>query len=112
MLEAEELAEIAETLRAIGNLDAWLDRIGDRFPRLGGLRRDVGEFSGLSTAIEGCLDSRAKMLDSASRRLAALRLEIAQVEERIQETLRSMLRSPEVRGRCAIPTSRWSAITT
>ncbi len=103
MLEAEELAEVAETLRAMGNLDAWLDRIGDRFPRLGGLRKDVGEFSGLSTAIEGCLDSRAKMLDSASRRLAALRLEIAQVEERIKETLRSMLRSPEIRRALRYP---------
>ncbi|APW63082.1 Endonuclease MutS2 [Paludisphaera borealis] len=103
MLEAEELAEVAETLRSMGNLDAWLVRIGDRFPRLGGLRQEVGEFSGVSTAIEGCLDSRAKMLDSASRRLAALRREISQVEERIQETLRSMLRSPEIRRALRYP---------
>ena len=46
MLEAEELAETVETLRAIGNLDRWLGRIGDQFPRLGGLRQGVGEFSG------------------------------------------------------------------
>src|SRR3954447_1510390 len=32
-LDAEELAETVETLRAIGNLDQWLDRIGDEFPR-------------------------------------------------------------------------------
>ena len=103
MLEAEELAEVAETLRAMGNLDAWLDRIGDRFPRLGGLRQGVGEFSGVRTAIEGCLDSRGRMLDSASRRLAALRIEIAQVEERIKEALRSMLRSPEIRRALRYP---------
>jgi DNA mismatch repair protein MutS2 len=97
VLEAEELAETVETLRAIGNLDVWLARVGDEFPRLGGLRQGVGEFSGLAVAIEGCLDSRGKVLDTASRRLSALRRDIARAQERIQETLRQMLRSPEVR---------------
>jgi DNA mismatch repair protein MutS2 len=97
MLEAEELAETAETLRALGFLDRWLAQVGDRFPRLGGLRAGVGEFSGVVTAIEGCLDNRAKVLDTASRRLSTLRREISEVEDRIQETLRRMLRSPEIK---------------
>jgi DNA mismatch repair protein MutS2 len=97
MLEAEELAETVETLRAIGDLDRWLARISDQFPRLGALRQNVGEFSGVAVAIEGCLDSRGKVIDTASRRLSALRREIGQVEERIQETLRHLLRSPDVR---------------
>ncbi len=97
VLEAEELAETVETLRAIGNLDVWLARVGDQFPRLGGLRQAVGEFSGLAVAIEGCLDNRGKVLDTASRRLAALRRDIGRAQERIQETLRQMLRSPEIR---------------
>jgi DNA mismatch repair protein MutS2 len=102
-MEAEELAETGETLRAIGELDRWLNRIGDRFPRLGGLRQGVGEFSGLGAAIDGCLDSRAKVIDTASRRLSAVRREIAQVEERIQETLRNMLRSGDVRRALRFP---------
>jgi DNA mismatch repair protein MutS2 len=97
MLEADELAGVVETLRAVANLDQWLGRVGDEFPRLGALRQGVGEFSGVATAIEGCLDSRGKVLDTASRRLSALRREIGQVEERIQETLRAMLRSPDLR---------------
>ena len=97
MLDAEELAETVETLRAIGNLDRWLDRVGDEFPRLGGLKPGVGEFSGVANAIEACLDSRGKILDTASRKLSALRREIGQVEERIQETLRRMLRSTEIK---------------
>jgi len=97
VLEPEDLAETAETLRAIGNVERWIARIDDQFPRLGGLRPGIGEFSGLVVAIEGCLDSRGKVLDTASRRLSALRREIAQVEARIQETLRQMLRSPDVR---------------
>src|SRR5208282_5843710 len=97
MLEPEELAVTAETLRALGYLDRWLTRVGEQFPRLGGLRQGVGEFSGVATAIEGCLDSRAKVLDTASRRLSLLRREIDRAEEKIQETLRLMLRSPEIK---------------
>ena len=67
------------------------------FPRLGGLKLQIGEFSGVANAIEGCLDSRGKILDTASRKLSAIRREIGQVEERIQETLRRMLRSPEMK---------------
>src|SRR5271157_1385346 len=97
MLEPEELAVTAETLRALGYLDRWLTRVGEQFPRLGGLRQGVGEFSGVATAIEGCLDSRAKVLDTASRQLSLLRREIDRAEEKIQETLRLMLRSPEIK---------------
>jgi DNA mismatch repair protein MutS2 len=96
-LAPEELAEVVEVLRAVGNVDAWLGRIGDQFPRLGGLRPSIGEFSGVANAIEGCLDSRGVILDTASRKLSAIRREIHAAEERIQETLRRMLRSPELR---------------
>jgi DNA mismatch repair protein MutS2 len=97
VLEAEELAQVGETLRAVGELDRWLDRIGDQFPRLGGMRRGVGEFAGLSAEIDSCLDRRGEILDTASRKLSAVRREIAQAKERIQETLRTLLRSPEIR---------------
>jgi DNA mismatch repair protein MutS2 len=97
VLEPEALAETVETLRAVGNLDRWLSLSGDQFPRLGGLREGVGEFSGVAAAIEGCLDDRGTVLDTASRRLSALRREIGRVKERIQQTLRQMLRSPEIK---------------
>lgn len=96
-LEADELAEVAAVLRAIADVDRWLARIGESFPGLSSLKQDVGEFSGVVAAIEGCLDSRGIILDGASRRLAEIRREIHQAEERIQETLRRMLRSPEIR---------------
>ncbi len=98
-LDAEELAEVVESVRAIGELDRWLARIGEQFPRIGGLRMTVGDFSSLANEIEGCIDSRGIVLDTASRRLAGIRAEIASTEERIRETLRQMLRSAEVR-RC------------
>ncbi|GAC1339851.1 MAG: hypothetical protein NVSMB14_05910 [Isosphaeraceae bacterium] len=96
-LEADELAEVASVLRAIADVDRWLARAGESFPRLSSLKQDVGEFSGVVLAIEGCLDSRGTVLDGASRRLTEIRREIHQVEERIQDTLRRMIRSPEIR---------------
>ena len=97
VLEPESMAETVETLRAIGNLDRWLASSGDQFPRLGGLRRGVGEFSGIVGSIEGCLDNRGTVLDTASRRLSALRREIGRLKDRIQQTLQQMLRSPEIK---------------
>jgi len=96
-LSAEELAEVVETLRAVGDLGRWLARVGEEFPRLGSLQQGVGEFAAVVNAIEACVDSRGKILDTASRKLSAIRADIAKVEERIQETLRRMLRSPELR---------------
>jgi DNA mismatch repair protein MutS2 len=96
-LTADELAEVASTLRAVAELRGWLDRLGDRFPRLGVLVHGVGEFGAVSNAIAACLDERGRVLDSASRRLAEIRREIQRIEERIQETLRRMLRMPEIR---------------
>jgi DNA mismatch repair protein MutS2 len=97
VLEAEELAATAEVLMAASALGQWLRRVSDQFPRLGGLSTGVGEFAGVHSAIASCLDARGKVLDTASRRLTVLRQELAQAEERIQETLRRMLRSPEIR---------------
>jgi DNA mismatch repair protein MutS2 len=97
LLDPDELSAIVESLKAIANLAAWLDKVGDEFPRLGGMRRDVGQFDGVANAIESCIDERGKILDTASRRLSALRREMSQVEERIKETLTRMLRSNEIK---------------
>lgn len=96
-LESEELAEAAEVLRATSNLDRWLVQVADQFPRLSSMRDTVGEFSGVANTIASCLDERGQVLDTASRRLSNLRDEMSRVDERIQETLRRMIRSPEIR---------------
>jgi DNA mismatch repair protein MutS2 len=96
-MTAEELAETFESLKAVENLSLWLERISDQFPRLGGLRIGIGQFTGVANAIESCIDSRGKILDTASRKLSEIRREVGQAEERIQETLRRMLRSSEIK---------------
>ncbi|WZO96204.1 DNA strand exchange inhibitor protein [Isosphaeraceae bacterium EP7] len=96
-LAAEELAETVETLHAVEGLGRWLKKVGEEFPRLGGMALGVGEFAGVVNAIEACLDSRGNVLDTASRRLSVIRGEIRKVEEQIQEILKRMLRSPEIK---------------
>jgi len=96
-LTAEELAETVAVLRSVGYLREWLDRIANQFPRLGALKLSVFEFNAVASAIESCLDSRGAVLDTASRRLSTIRREMAQADQRIQEMLRSMLRSPEIK---------------
>jgi DNA mismatch repair protein MutS2 len=96
-LEADELARIVEVLHALRDLDRWLERVSEAFPRLAAMRSGVGEFAGPANAIESCIDTRGQVLDTASRRLSTIRHEIANAEERIQATLRAMLRTPEIR---------------
>jgi len=97
LLDAEELAGGVESLKAVGNLEAWLDKVGNEFPRLGGMRGSVARFDALSNSIESCIDERGKILDTASRRLSVIRGEIGQVEERIKETLNRLIRSAEIK---------------
>lgn len=97
LLDAEELAGVVESLKAIANLEGWLDKVGNEFPRLGGLKATVARFDALSNTIESCLDERGKILDTASRRLSVIRGEIGQVEERIKETLNRLIRSSEIK---------------
>ena len=97
LLDAEELAGVVESLKAIANLEAWLDRVGNEFVRLGGLKAGVARFDALANAIESCIDERGKILDTASRRLSVIRGEIGQVEERIKETLNRLIRSSEIK---------------
>jgi DNA mismatch repair protein MutS2 len=96
-LNAEELAETCETLRSIDNLDIWLEKIADQFPRLGQLKKGVARFTAVSNAIESCIDSRGKILDTASRKLSEIRRDVGKAEERIQETLRRMIRSNDIK---------------
>ena len=111
---AEALAETVETLRAIGNLDRWLARVGESVPASrAASAQGVGEFSGVARAIEGCLDNRGTVLDTASRRLSALRREIGRAQganpgHASADASLSRDRSES----SASPTSRWSAIIT
>lgn len=99
VLDPAEIVDVVATLRAIAELRRWLDRIADQFPRLGGLKEGLGEFSAIAAEIDRCLDRKGAVVDSASKRLAEIRRESATIEAKIRDQLRALIRSPEIR-RC------------
>jgi DNA mismatch repair protein MutS2 len=102
-LETSELYAVASFLKIVGEIDAWLGRIRDLYPALAAFRTSIGDFREIVDAVESCIDARGSVLDTASRRLSSIRREIEGVEERIKNTLRSMLRSNEIRRLLRFP---------
>src|SRR5581483_1556090 len=55
---------------------------------------DLGQ---VAKGITGCIDSRGHVLDMASRELAQVRQQLAEVDERVQNQIKRLLRDPELR---------------
>src|SRR5204863_9042208 len=51
----------------------------------------------VAKAISGCIDGRGHVLDMASRDLANARQKLADVDERVQNIIKRLLRDPELR---------------
>lgn len=91
-LEPDALAEIAETLAATANLCAWFEKIGDTAPSLQRLGRRIENLSSLAEIINEVIDSRGKVRDYASPKLAAIRSTIEQARGRIKSAFDRILR--------------------
>src|SRR5438132_3252778 len=97
MLTAEQLLEVAETLAATGHLFRYRMRLSERFQRLSVLLAPVEDLGVVAKSITGCIDSRGHVLDMASRELAGVRQQLAEVDERVQNQIKRLLRDPELR---------------
>ncbi len=97
MLSAEQLLEVAETLACTGNMYRYRMRLDGRFERLIALLTPVEDLGVIAKTISGSIDSRGHVLDMASRELAAIRQQLAEVEERVQNQIKRLLRDPELR---------------
>ena len=97
-LSADEISAVAATIRAIQQVSIWLERNTTDTPRLAGLRLGLVDFSSLLNTIEGCLDARGEVLDTASRKLSNIRMEIHAIEQKIQDSLKNIIRSLDARG--------------
>ena len=91
-LEPDALAEVAETLAATANLCAWFETIGDAAPSLQRLSRRVENLSSIAEVISEVIDSRGKVRDYASAKLAAIRSTIEQARGRIKSAFDRILR--------------------
>ncbi len=96
-LTIEQLLEVADTLACTGNVYRYRMRLGDPQRRLADLLAPVEDLGPVAKTISGCIDGRGHVLDMASRELAQVRQKLGDVEERVQNQIRRLLRDPELR---------------
>src|SRR5713226_1644564 len=97
MLTAEELLDVAATLGATGDIYRYRTRLSERCQRLIAFLTPIEDLGMMAKTITGCIDSRGHVLDMASPELARVRQQLAEVDERVQNQIRRLLRDPELR---------------
>ncbi len=97
MLTAEQLLQVADTLACTGNMYRYRVRLSERCQRLIELLTPVEDLGLVAKTITGCIDSRGHVLDMASPELARVRAQLADVDERVQQQIKRLLRDPELR---------------
>jgi DNA mismatch repair protein MutS2 len=96
-LTPEQLLEIADTLTCTGNVYRYRMRLGSQFLKLSDMLAGVEDLGAVAKTIAGCIDSRGHVLDMASRELAQVRQQLADVDERVQNVIKRLLRDPKLR---------------
>jgi DNA mismatch repair protein MutS2 len=97
MLSADELLHVAETLACTGSMYRYRMSLDARFQRLIDLLTPIEDMGAVAKAITGCIDSRAHLLDMASTELARIRQQLAELEDKVQNQIKRLLRDPELR---------------
>jgi DNA mismatch repair protein MutS2 len=97
MLTADQLLEVADTLACTGHMFRYRMRLSEQFGRLSALLAPVEDLGVVAKNITGCIDSRGHVLDMAGRELAQVRQQLAEVDERVQNQIKRLLRDPELR---------------
>lgn len=96
-LSIEQLLEAADTLACTGNIYRYRMRLSEHHQQLSDLIAPIEDLGPVAKTIGGCIDGRGLVLDMASRELAQIRQKLGDVEERVQNQIRRLLRDPELR---------------
>lgn len=97
MLVPEQLLEVAGTLACTGHMYRYRMRLDPRWSRLVNLMNPIEDLGPVAKTIQGCIDSRGHVLDMASPELTRLRRQLEELDERVQQHIRKLLRDPELR---------------
>jgi DNA mismatch repair protein MutS2 len=97
MLTAEQLLEIAETLTCTGNIYRYRMRLPESYQKLIAMLTPVEDLGPVAKSITGCIDTRGHVLDMAGRELSQIRRNLAEVDERVENQIKRLLRDPELR---------------
>lgn len=98
MLSVEQLLHIADTLIATGAFYRYRMRLDGRLTRLIELLAPIEDLGPVAKIITTCIDGRGHVSDSASPELLEIRLKLAQLDERVQNEIKKLLRDPQLRS--------------
>jgi DNA mismatch repair protein MutS2 len=96
-LTIDDLLLVADTLTCTGNIYRFRMKLQDRHSRLIELLAPIEDMGHIAKSITGCIDSRGHVLDLASRELAQVRQKLADIDERVQQSIQRLLRDPQIR---------------
>ncbi len=95
-LEAAEVTQVLDLMRAGRDTKGTLLRDRERFPRLWDAARDLPDLGNLIRFLDGKIGPRGEMLDHASDDLASIRRDLRRAGARLDGLLEEISRRPEV----------------
>ena len=78
-------------------------RLSARWQKLIALVAPIEDLGVVAKTIHGCIDGRGHVLDMASPELGRVRQQLADLDERVQNQIRRLLRDPELRKALRYP---------
>ena len=94
VLDVEELMQVKSSMQAFGALKFFLLTESDNHPNLAEYGRDLAEFPKLVRQLEKSISEKGEILDTASVKLAGLRVGIASAKSKVRSQLEKILHDP------------------
>lgn len=107
-LTATELNQVREVLTATGASYRYRMKLEPRWNHLINLLAKVEDNGSLARTIEGSIDARSHVLDMASPELSSVRHRLHEIDERVQQELKRILRDNVIRSALRFPNATLS----
>ncbi len=97
-LEEGELSALRNLLLASERLSRWLEERAEEVPELARVARALPDLADLREHLERVIDERGRVVDTASPKLSRVRIELRELSQRIDASLRRIAGKIEVRN--------------
>ena len=98
VLDAPDLVDVAQILRTCWRAKNVIERVRARVPMLGGIADGVCDFRRFIETVDGDINARGEVADSASPELGTIRRELRQAQERLESRAQAALADAIRRG--------------
>ncbi len=103
MLTAEELLQVADTLIGTGAFYRYRMRLDGRLTNLIETLAPIEDLGPIAKTITGMIDGRGHVVDSASPELTEIRRKLNDLDEKVQNEIKRLLRDPQLRSVLRFP---------